>query len=99
MSLYKALNEEDVMKARFNLLEDGEYDAVVKVATPSMSKSNNPMADMTLAVFDKAGNRLSAAVDGADLWPAGSPPARCQRWPARTALSGDVLGDASGSSS
>lgn len=56
MSLYKALNEEDVMKARFNLLEDGEYDAVVKVATRSMSKANNVMADMTLAVFDKAGN-------------------------------------------
>lgn len=56
MSLYKAMSEEDVMKARFNLLEDGEYDAVVKVATPSMSKSQNAMADMTLAVFDKMGN-------------------------------------------
>lgn len=56
MSLYKALSEEDVMKARFNLLEDGEYDAVVKVATRSTSRSGNVMADMSLAVFDKAGN-------------------------------------------
>lgn len=56
MSLYRALNEEDVMKARFNLLEEGEYDAVVKVVTHTLSKSNNVMADMTLAVFDKMGN-------------------------------------------
>lgn len=56
MSLYRALNEEEVMKARFNLLEDGEYDAVVKVATRRTSQSGNIMADMTLAVFDKLGN-------------------------------------------
>ena len=56
MSLYKALNEEEVMKARFNLLDDGEYDAVVKISTRCMSRSNNVMADMILSVFDKRGN-------------------------------------------
>lgn len=55
-SLYKALNEEDVMKARFNLLDDGEYDAVVKMASRRMSKSGNVMADMVLSVFDSNGH-------------------------------------------
>ena len=56
MSLYKAMSEEDVMKARFDLLEDGDYDAVVKSSVESMSRSNNVMADMSVAVYDKAGN-------------------------------------------
>jgi hypothetical protein len=56
MSLYRALNEEDVMKARFDLMEDGDYDAVVKSSIQSMSRSNNVMADMSVSVFDKAGN-------------------------------------------
>lgn len=56
MSLYRAKNEEDVMKLRFNLLEDGDYDAVVKAANRSLSRSNNIMADMIVAVFDKEGN-------------------------------------------
>lgn len=56
MSLYKAMSEEDVMKARFNLMEDGEYDAVVKASIRSTSRTGNVMADMSLAVFDKAGN-------------------------------------------
>jgi hypothetical protein len=56
MSLYRALNEEDVMKARFNLLDDGEYDAVVKMASRRMSQAGNVMADMVLSVFDENGH-------------------------------------------
>lgn len=55
MSLYKALNEEDAQKARYGLLEDGEYDAVVKVSTQKPSKSGNIMAELILDVFDKQG--------------------------------------------
>lgn len=56
MTLYIPLNEEEAMKARFNLLEKGEYEALVKISTPSKSASGNDMADMILAVFDKQGN-------------------------------------------
>lgn len=56
MSLYKALNEDEVMKARFDLLQDGEYEAVVKSVTHKLSSTGNVMADMTLSVFDKEGN-------------------------------------------
>lgn len=55
-SLYKALNEEEVMKARFNLLKDGEYDAFVKLSSPRMSQAGNTMADMTLMVYDENGH-------------------------------------------
>lgn len=56
MSLYRALSEDEVMKARFNLLEEGDYDAVVKVATRRTSTQGNVMADMYLSVFDNNGN-------------------------------------------
>jgi hypothetical protein len=55
-SLYKALNEEEAAKARFDLLDDGEYDGVVKVSTARMSNSGNMMADMYVAVYDSEGN-------------------------------------------
>lgn len=56
MSLYRAMNEDDVMKARFNLMEDGDYDAVVKTSLRRTSQTGNVMADMTVAVYDKKGN-------------------------------------------
>lgn len=55
-SLYKALNEDDVMSARFNYLNDGEYDAMIKFATRSISKIGNVMGDLSVSVFDKEGN-------------------------------------------
>src|SRR5262245_43701856 len=55
MSLYKALNEEEALKARFNLLEDGEYDALVRIATQKVSSSGNVMAELILTVFDDQG--------------------------------------------
>jgi hypothetical protein len=55
-SLYKAMSEEEVMGARFSLLPEGEYDAVVKISTHRFSQQGNVMADMYLSVFDEAGN-------------------------------------------
>jgi len=55
MSLYKALNEEQLMEARFSLLREGEYDAIVKISTERMSSANNTMADMWVTVFDHNG--------------------------------------------
>lgn len=54
-SLYKPLNEHQVMEARFNLLKDGEYDAFVTNAIWSKSSSGNVMADINVRVFDKEG--------------------------------------------
>ncbi len=55
-SLYKPLNEHEVMQARFNLLPEGEYDGVVVSVLDKMSSTGNPMADMNVKVFDKEGN-------------------------------------------
>lgn len=55
MGLYKALNETEAMQARFDLLDEGEYDAIVKTSVQCPSKSGNIMADMHLTVYDKAG--------------------------------------------
>jgi len=51
-SLYKPLNEEDVMKARFNLFPEGEYDGVVISSEWTTSRSGNAMADISVKVFD-----------------------------------------------
>lgn len=55
MSLYNPLSEDEVQKARFDLLEDGDYDGVVISAKRAMSKSNNIMADIIVRFFDASG--------------------------------------------
>jgi hypothetical protein len=55
-SLYKPLNEHEVMQARFNLLPEGEYDGVVVNAMERTSTTGNVMADMQVKIFDKDGN-------------------------------------------
>jgi len=54
-SLYKPLNEEEVMQARFNLLPDGEYDGLVTASIRKNSSTGNTMADMNVKLFDKNG--------------------------------------------
>lgn len=53
---YKPMTEQDAMKARYQLLDDGEYDAVVFDILPRMSSSNNWMWEIYLNVYDKNGN-------------------------------------------
>jgi hypothetical protein len=54
MSLYRALNEDEVNKARFNLLKEGEYDAVVTQAFQKISaNSGNNMAELYLSIKDE----------------------------------------------
>lgn len=55
MSLYRAMNEDEVMAARYNLLDDGDYNGVVKISTARSSSNGNHMADMWVEVFDKNG--------------------------------------------
>lgn len=59
MSLYRPLNEEEALKARFNLLDDGEYDAIVKIATRKISNSGNVMGELVVSVFDTNGEAHS----------------------------------------
>lgn len=52
---YEVMTEEEAMKARFQLLEDGDYPAVIKKVTPRNSASGNSMFDMDLDIYDDNG--------------------------------------------
>lgn len=52
---YEPLTEEQAMKARYHLLQDGEYDAYVEQSLPKISAKNNAMIELKLAVFDMYG--------------------------------------------
>ncbi len=53
---YEVMDEETAMKERFQLLKDGDYDAVVQTAVDRTSlNSGNPMIDLTLLVYDAEG--------------------------------------------
>lgn len=57
MFSYEVLTEEEALKERFNILPDGDYDAVVIAAENRLSSnSGNPMIDITLQVFDENGS-------------------------------------------
>lgn len=45
---------EDELNA-YNLMDDGVYDFCVEKSTSKVSKSNNPMAELVLTVWDKSG--------------------------------------------
>ncbi len=55
-SLYKPLNEEEVMKARFNILPNNVYDAYVTSAIRTKSGADNVMADIMVKIVDNEGN-------------------------------------------
>jgi hypothetical protein len=56
MFVYEVYTEQEAIAERFNLLKEGEYDAVINVSHDKTSASSgNPMMDMTLQVFDAQG--------------------------------------------
>jgi hypothetical protein len=56
MFVYEVYTEQEAIAERFNLLKEGEYDAVITVSHDKTSASSgNPMMDMTLQVFDSQG--------------------------------------------
>jgi len=52
---YSVMSEQEAIEERFNLLKEGEYDAVIIASQDKTSSSGNPMMDITLQVFDEAG--------------------------------------------
>ena len=56
MFAYDIMDEETAMNERFQLLKEGDYDAVVQTAVDKVSaNSGNPMIDLTLLVYDSEG--------------------------------------------
>ncbi len=56
MFAYEVMNEQQAMAERFQLLKEGEYDAIITSSEDKVSaNSGNPMMDMTVTVFDKQG--------------------------------------------
>jgi hypothetical protein len=49
------MTEEQAMRERYKLMDDGYYNATINMVTERMSSTNNPMAELTLSVFDKNG--------------------------------------------
>ena len=53
---YTVFSEQQAIEERFNLLREGEYDAVISASQDKQSASSgNPMMDLTLQVFDDNG--------------------------------------------
>lgn len=52
---YDVLTEEQAMQERFQLLPDGDYDAVITSSVDKQSQSGNPMMDMLVDVYDATG--------------------------------------------
>ncbi len=53
---YEVMNEQEALAERFQLLKEGEYDAVVAVSEDKISaNSGNPMMSLVLSVFDDQG--------------------------------------------
>lgn len=56
MFSYDVMTEEEAMRERFQLLEDGEYNAVITRAEARIStNSGNPMIEVDLDVYDRNG--------------------------------------------
>jgi len=49
---YEVLSIDQAMNERFQLLPDGDYQAVIESSVDKLSQSGNPMMDMTLSVYD-----------------------------------------------
>lgn len=52
---YTPVTEEQAMRERYKLLEDGYYNAKIETVNERLSASNNPMAEVFLSVYDKNG--------------------------------------------
>lgn len=53
---YQVMSETEAEKERYNLLKEGEYDAVIATSEDKVSASSgNPMMDMILHVYDEHG--------------------------------------------
>jgi len=55
MFAYQIMSEQQAMQERFQLLKEGEYEAVITSSQDKTSNSGNPMMDMTIAVYDAEG--------------------------------------------
>jgi len=56
MFAYEVMNEQEAMQERFQLIKEGEYDAVITASQDTHSaNSGNPMMDMTVSVYDANG--------------------------------------------
>ena len=56
MFQYQIYTEQEALEERFNLLKEGEYDAVITSSQDKVSaNSGNPMMDIILQVFDENG--------------------------------------------
>jgi hypothetical protein len=56
MFQYQVMSEQEAMQERFQLLKEGEYDAVITASQDTISaNSGNPMMDMTVSVYDSQG--------------------------------------------
>ncbi len=56
MFAYEVMNEQEAMQERFQLMKEGEYDAIISASQDTKSaNSGNPMMDMTVSVFDDNG--------------------------------------------
>lgn len=52
---YEVLSIDEAMQERYQLMRDGEYDAVIDRAEERMSASGNPMMQLDLTVYDAEG--------------------------------------------
>lgn len=53
---YQPISEQEAITERYQLLKEGEYDAVISASVDKVSaNSGNPMMDMTVAVYDENG--------------------------------------------
>lgn len=52
---YEPLSSEEADKFRYHLLDDGFYDGTIEYAESKISRSNNPMGEFILRVWDKDG--------------------------------------------
>ena len=55
MLVYEVMSPEEAEQERFQLLKEGEYDAVVLSSEDKQSSTGNPMMDVMLTVYDADG--------------------------------------------
>lgn len=53
---YEPMSEQQAMNERFQLVKDGEYQAVIDKADARVSSSGNNMIDLLLSVYDDQGH-------------------------------------------
>ena len=52
---YQPLTEQEAMRERYKLMDDGFYNATINTVIEKMSSTNNPMAEVLMSVYDKNG--------------------------------------------